>query len=113
MTLADDLAADYANIDGIETVTHTTSSGTQTATVKALRVDPNYLRIGVGGPVGLETVEVVWELWTATLGSSPARGETITDSAGVVWWIQWLRAVPNPADRSLVLKWSAGCNKSP
>ena len=73
MPLADDIANDFALFDGLETVTLTprTPSGTPVANVKGLRRVQIQQNITAGpGAMPSEPKDLVWHLWTATLGGA-------------------------------------------
>lgn len=88
MTLGADLAADYAYIDAIETVTFTDLDASPTADVKALRGTLNYRETTMAAAGAYDPSSITWELWSDTLsGAVPQAGCTITDSSNVVYTI--------------------------
>jgi hypothetical protein len=92
MALVDDLATNYLHDERTETVTHTAAAdGSTVATTKAAREQLSFREMA-GGPVGIESTDVVWVVWRSTVGKDVVRGDTITDSASAVWTV--LSAVP-------------------
>ena len=91
MPLASDIANDFALFDGLETVTLTprNPTGAAVANVKGLRRVQRQANIAASpGEMPSEPTDLVWHLWTASLGGAvPKNGDTLTDSAGVVWTI--------------------------
>lgn len=87
MALADDIAADYRHVDGIERVTFDDGVNS-TATVQAHREKLSFREATLGGPVGIGPQDIVWVVWSATLGDvEPCRLATITDSESNVWTV--------------------------
>src|SRR4051812_10545285 len=91
MTLATDIASDYAGFDGVETVTLTprATPGSPNTTVKALRGPVKRSEIyNLGGTLGLSTRSTAFSLFTASLaGTEPIDGDKITQGDGKVWII--------------------------
>lgn len=89
MTLSVDYDADHAFVDGVETVTFAPiDGGDAVATAKALRGELSFREVIAGGPMGIESNDIVFTLWDSTLGGNDATGgSTITDTASVVWTI--------------------------
>jgi hypothetical protein len=91
MTLAADIAGDWRYIDGIETVTFTRrapAGDTAVTGARAHRGELSFRETQLGGPAGIEADDIVWTLWSETLeGSTPHRGDTITDGNADVWSI--------------------------
>lgn len=110
MTVASNIAGDWEHMgDVIETVTHTDATDSQTyATVKAHRDELSYREISADGLAGLEPTDIVWVVWAETLTVTPAQGDTITDSAGVVWGIMSFSARTIGAT---VIKYRCICRK--
>lgn len=108
MTLASSLAADYAIIDGVETVTFTPQNPTGTAvtTAKALRRVLNKTDWAMAGVTGIAASDTVWHVWDGTLGGAvPKQHDIITDSAAVVWTIITL------SKETLGTRWRCVCRK--
>ena len=88
MTLADDIAGDMADFDGLETVSlYDVSANTTDASVSALRRAVNYSPTQAGGSFGVNPTKTVFHIQTSTTAIIPAEGDTITDSASTVWTI--------------------------
>ena len=109
MALADNIAADYQHVDGIETVTHTVKmTGTATNTVQAHREDLSFREIATGGPAGIEPGDIVWVVWSQTVATDPVGGDTITDSEGVVWTV---KALTETSIGTTSISWRCVCGK--
>ena len=109
MTLAADIAADYSIIDGIESVTLTPQNPAATAVtgVKAQRRALTRAEIS-GQVVGVEPQDVPFHLWfgpSSVPATVPKNGDTITDSASVVWTIQSLTYSAQCS------RWRAACRR--
>ena len=114
MTLAADIANVYQYIDGIETVTHTVyPAGTATATVKGQRGELSFREVASNGPAGIESTDMVWELWATTLasGAVPRQGDTITDSAGTVWQVLAVGAGSKDRIGTTVIRYRCVCRQ--
>lgn len=88
MTLAADLAADYAYQDGVETVAllDGDSSTTLDASLSAVRGRLGYRELATG--IGIQPGDITWTLWAATMAVTPAAGNVVQDSDSVKWTIQ-------------------------
>jgi hypothetical protein len=110
MPLADDIANDYTYFDGLETVTFTPRNPTGAAVpnVKGLRrVQEQTSIAATSGAMPSEPIDVVFHLWTATLGGAvPKNGDSLTDSLGTVWTILDLQKT------TLGTRYRAACRKS-
>lgn len=91
MPLSSDIATDFTLFDGLETVTLTPRNpiGAPVANVKGLRrVQAQKDIAAPPGAMPSEPTDLVWHVWTATLGGAvPKNGDTLTDAAGTVWTI--------------------------
>lgn len=91
MSLSSDIASDFTLFDGLETVTLTPRNpdGAPVVNVKGLRRVAQQRNIAASpGAMPCEPTDLVWHVWTATLGGAvPKNGDTLTDAAGTVWTI--------------------------
>lgn len=88
MTLAADLAADYAYQDGIESVTFTDLDGNATANVQAVRGGLNHREALLAAGGAYEPSDMTWDVWSATLGGeTPSPGCKITDAGAVAYTV--------------------------
>ena len=109
MTVAADVATDYQHIDGIEVVTFTDLDADETASVYALRGGLNYRETMMAAAGAYQGVDMVWELWSATLGGkTPEAGCLVTDSNSVVYTIA--NAVETAIGQTSI-KWRCLCQK--
>ena len=110
MALFDDIATDYQHVDGIETVTVSDlAAETSVATVKAHREELSHREVMLGGQVGIAPTDIVWVVWSATLGAIAMDSScTITDSVGTVYRIQSLQ---EKTIGSTSIKWRCVCRK--
>lgn len=102
MALADEIARDWEDIDGVEDVTITPLNDATTidpvTTVKALQRQVSRVDIQLfGGVIGLEPEDTVFHVWkyraegsddlVTALTRKPRNGDTITQSDGSRWTI--------------------------
>lgn len=88
MTLADDIAGDLADFDGVETVSLYSAAGNTTdSAVTALRHAIQYRDLQLGAPVGVEPTDTAFNLQASTVTTAPKQGDTITDSSNTVWTV--------------------------
>lgn len=91
MPFSTDIASDFTLFDGLETVTLTrqNAAGAPMTNVKGLRrVQEQQNMAASPAAMPSEPTDLVWHLWTATLGGAvPKNGDTITDDSGTVWTI--------------------------
>lgn len=88
MTLAADIANDWQQFDGVETVT-VAANGTAIDDAKGLQSATDRMDIAMLGSIGLEADTTVWTVWTATLGGATIRnGDKITDGDGNGWIVR-------------------------
>ena len=91
MTFDTDLIAaiqgDHEYVVGVETVSYRVkATGVTTATVKGVPVasemdEPDAVAVS-------KATRKAWLLWSSTMGTiTPSPGDTITDTAGVVWTV--------------------------
>lgn len=86
MTLATDIASDLAIMDGVETVSvYSQSANTTDSAVTALRGPLSHRELMGGGPVGLESKDVVFQLQENTVTTAPENGDKITDAGSVAF----------------------------
>lgn len=114
MSLADSIATDWQHIDGIETVTHTERpADVSTDTVKASQGELNFREAMTGGPAGLESTDVIWIVWAATLrtGARPTQGDLITDAAENVCTILSVSVGTHDRLGATVIKYRCICRK--
>jgi len=103
MTLVSDIAGDWAYIDGVEDVTHTSRpAGTETASVKALR-RPRSLGHRSSESFAVDPDTIVWHLWSTTLTVRP--GDLITDGDSEAWIIESCERT------TLNTRWRCVCRK--
>lgn len=108
MSLATDIADDYEDFDWTETVTFQARNPTGTAdsTVTALRRVLSRRDLAFDNGVGLQPDDLVFILFSATLGSNaPKSGDIITDSSGQVYTILSVEK------GTLGSKWRCVCRK--
>lgn len=97
MSIVSDIATDYQHIEGVENVTFTPRNPDAASinNVKALRRELSKSAQYLGASAGIEPTDVPWHLWATTLGAVvPKNGDTVTDSAGIVWRIKSLTFSP-------------------
>ena len=108
------IETDYEHVDGIETVTHTEQpAGTATVTVKAHREALSFRETGLNSPAGIEDTDQAWVVWADTLrsGAVVSQGDTITDSASVVWTVLNVGVGQHDRIGSTVIKYRCICRK--
>lgn len=118
-TLAAEIADDWKDFDGLETVTLRQVRPDGAAEVSLSYEDddgetqPAALRreitrresLALGG-VGLESETAAWELPVSVVGSGGVKiGDTLTDADGVVWRVQMVN------HSTLKTRWRAVCTK--
>ena len=109
MTVAADLARDYLYQDGVESVTFTDLDGNATAVVQAVRVGLNYREAQLAAAGAYHPTDMVWELWSYTLGAKvPTPGCTVTDAHSVVYVIV---SASETAIATTSIKWRCVCRK--
>jgi hypothetical protein len=109
MGIADLIQGDLESVDGATTVIVTdVSSQTATANVRAVRTGLSHREATMAGVAVMEGVDVVWSLVGEDLPADvPVNGDTVTDTAGVVWVIQSLTGVGVGS----VVKWRCVCRR--
>ena len=84
---AQTLLADFAQHDNLETVSLTAGSIT-TSGIQAIPRKLSFKQIALGGTLGIQATDKLLCLGVASLnGAIPARGNTLTDQAGVTYTI--------------------------
>lgn len=87
MTLATDIAGDYAYLDGTEAVTLTKPGTTSTTSVSAALRRRVTTREAAASNGHYTTADVAWHLPQSLVTTQPALGDKVLDSSSVYWTI--------------------------
>lgn len=107
MSLATDIAGDYAVVDNTTTVSFTAQNPAAAAVtgIVALKRAPQKRDLDYAANIGFTSDMVVWHLWNTSI--NPQQGDKITDAGSVVWNVQ------SASQDTLASRWRCVCTKAP